>query len=332
MNKNFLDFMQNYKGQKLAVAVSGGVDSICLLCWLADLKMDVTALHVNHRLRKAADEETEYVKELCKKLGVPCQIFYWEGEKPEAGLEAAARNARYKMMTDFCLENNIDALMVAHQADDQIETFLMNLARGSGLYGLSAMRPVSYRDGVKIVRPLLKVYRKELKQYCEDNGIKYYTDEMNKDPHYTRVRIRQNRYLLAEKLGISDARILLAIDNLNRSRDALDVQISSLVSEVIHKDYALFLESFLFDLAPDIRLKFFGTLIQKIGENNYPARLNSLASALDKLKFDCKFTLGHCTVRRLGEKILIVPEGAKTSFRKKYEKYKRNEEKKLNKE
>lgn len=315
MNQNFLDFMQNYKGQRLAVAVSGGVDSVCLLCWLAKIGADVVCLHVNHGLRANAAIETKYVCDLCKRLKLQCKIFYWEGEKPSSGLEAAARDARYKFMTDFCHENGIEVLLTAHQADDQIETFLMNLGRGSGLYGLAAMRSVTYRDGVKIVRPLLYVPREELKQYCDDNGIKYFMDEMNEDPHYTRVRIRQNRRLLSEKLGISDNRILLAIQNLGRVRDALDEQIAEMVSNVTDNRRAIFLDSFLFDQAPDIRLKLLGTLIQKIGGDEYQPRLNSLSNALDKLQHDCKITLGHCTLRRLGQKILIVPEGAKTSFR-----------------
>ncbi len=324
MNKNFVDFMGDYSDKKLAVAVSGGIDSVCLLVWLAQLGADVVALHVNHGLRAAAETETQYVRDLCAKLNVPCQIFYWTGDKPTTGLEAAARDARYKFMTDFCRENNIYALMVAHQADDQIETFLMNLGRGSGLYGLAAMRAVSFRDGVRIVRPLLNVSRAELKQYCDDNSIKYFWDEMNDDSQYTRVRIRQNRKLLSEKLGITDARILLAINNLGRVRDAMDNDIDKLVASVMSSDkkseYALFSDSFLFDLAPDIRLKLLGTLIQRIGGDMYPPRLKSLSNAAQMLMSDAKFTLGHCTLRRLGEKIIIVPEGTKTSFRKRYEK------------
>ena len=326
MNQNFVKFMHEYDGQKLAVAVSGGIDSVCLLCWLAELCKDIVCLHVNHGLRANADIETEYVKDLCAKLGVSCQIFYWGGEKPVAGLEAAAREARYKMMTDFCKDNGITTLLVAHHADDQIETFLMNLGRGSGLYGLSAMRPVSWRNGVKIVRPLLKVHRAELKKYCDDNGIKYFMDEMNDDPHYTRVRIRQNRHLLSEKLGISDERILLAVENLGRIRDALDLEVENYITQVLDERRAVFSDSFLFDQAPDVRLKFLGTLIQRIGGDEYQPRLNSLSNALDKLHADCKFTLGHCTIRRLGQRILIVPEGAKTTFRKRHGRQKQKDE------
>ena len=330
MNEKFLDFAQKYSGKRLAVAVSGGVDSVCLLHWAVKIGLNVTALHVNHGLRDAADTETQYVVDLCKKLQIPYQVFYWTDDKPTTGLEAAARDARYKFMTDWCLENNIDALMIAHQADDQIETFLMNLSRGSGVSGLSAMQPESYRNGVKIVRPLLGIFRSELIKYCDENDIKYFDDEMNEDESYTRVKIRKNRHLMSDRLGISDSRILLAIENLSRTRDALDSNIDSLVQSVLYDDYALFSDSFLFDLPPDISLKFIGVLIQTIGGNNYQPRLNSLVFALSKLKSDCKFTLGHCTLRRFKNQILIVPEGAKTSIRKKNEKIKRLKKSKSN--
>lgn len=320
MNQKFVDFIDKYKNTKMAVAVSGGVDSMCLLYWLHDIGADIVCLHVNHKLRAEADIETEYVADTCKKLNIPCKIFYWDGEKPEKGLEAAAREARYKMMTDYCHENNIEYLVTAHQSDDQIETFLMNLSRGSGLYGLAAMLPESTRNGLKILRPLLNVSREEIKKYCEDNNIKYFVDSMNSDEHYTRVKIRKNRHILNDELGISDTRILLAIQNLSRTREWMDKYIESRVEMVIRSWGALFVSSFLFDEAEEIRLKFLGTLIQKIGGDIYPVRLNSLQMALSKLGADCKFTLGHCTIRRLNDRILIVPEGKRTSFRKRHEK------------
>lgn len=316
MNEKFVDFMQDYRDKRLAVAVSGGVDSVVLLHWLAELNLDITALHVNHGLRDAADTETEYVREICKKLDVPCHVFYWTGEKPESGLESAARDARYKMMTDFCAENKIQYLLTAHQADDQIETFLMNLSRGSGVYGLATMRTVTHRDGVNIVRPLLNVSRGELEKYAHDNNIKYFSDEMNEDQRYTRVKIRKNRHLITSKIGITDERILLAIENLGRTRDALDDHINKRIESVMRKDYARFTDSFLFDEAPDIRLKLLGRIIQSVGGDVYQPRLNSLESALSRLHHDCKFTLGGCTIRRLNNDILIVKEGNRSSFRK----------------
>lgn len=324
MNKKFVDFMDKYRGAKMAVGVSGGIDSMCLLYWLHAAGANIVCLHVNHRLRPEADTETDYVVDVCKKMNIPCHIFYWDAEKPENGLEAAAREARYKMMTDFCHENGIEYLLTAHQSDDQIETFLMNLSRGSGLYGLSAMLPKTTRDGITILRPLLEVSRGELKKYCDDNNIKYFIDSMNSDEHYTRVKMRQNRHLLNDKLDISDARILLAIQNLARTREWMDKYISNRIEMVSRTWGAMFGASFLFDEAEEIRLKLLGMLIQRTGGDDYPVRLNSLQTALCKLQSDCKFTLGHCTIRRLNDRILIVPEGKRTSFRKRHEKRKKN--------
>jgi len=319
MNQNFLDFIQPFLSHRLAVAVSGGVDSVALLHWLVAAGADVMVLHVNHGLRAAAGAEAEYVQTLCAALHVPCQVFYWRGDKPKSGLEAAARRARYRMMTDFCHENGIKYLLVAHQADDQIETFLMNLARGSGVVGLAGMRQVSSRDGITILRPLLNVPRAQLEQYCDSHNIKYFHDEMNDDMRYVRVRMRKNRHVLRDMLGISDARILLAMRNLARARDAAETDVAAAVESVMDGDRAIFSDSFLFDLGRDIRLQFIAALIMKIGGGEYQPRLKSLEGALDKLQSDCKFTLGRCVIRRLGARILIAREGARTSFRKKHE-------------
>ena len=323
MNQKFLDFMHGFRNQPIAVAVSGGVDSVALLHWLVEIGADVRALHVNHGLRPSAGVESEYVQNLCRGLNVPCHVFHWGDAKPTAGLEAAARTARYSMMTDWCRANGIKYLAVAHQADDQIETFLLNLARGSGLSGLAAMRPKTLRDGVWILRPLLAVPRGDLQEYCDRRKIKYFHDEMNDDMHYARVRMRKMRHVLRDCLGISDSRILLAVNNLGRCRDALESDVGGAVRAVCQDRRAEFSDSFLFDLSPEIRLKFLGTLIMQIGGGEYQPRLKSLEGALHNLSQDCKFTLGHCTVRRLGNRILIVPEGARASFRKKHERHKK---------
>ena len=323
MNKKFLDFMHKYQGTKMAVGVSGGVDSMCLLYWLHEIGADIVCLHVNHKLRPEADTETAYVEEVCLQLNIPYHVFYWQGEKPENGLEAAAREVRYKMMTDFCHENDIQYLLTAHQSDDQIETFLMNLSRGSGLYGLSGMMPETERDGIKILRPLLEVSRAEIKKYCDDNNIKYFVDSMNSDEHYTRVKIRNNRHLLKDELDITDARILLAIQNLGRTRQWVDKYINNRLDLVLRPWGAMFADSFLFDEAEEIRLKLLGLMIQKVGGGDYLPRLNSLQHALCNLQQDCQFTLGHCTIRRFENRIFIVPEGKRTTFRKRYEKRKK---------
>ena len=315
MNQKFIDFMRPRMSRPMAVAVSGGADSVCLLHWLYAIGVRPVVLHVNHGLRAAAAAEQEYVTRIARQMGLACHTFYWDAAHPASNLESAARDFRYAVMLNFCRENKIDDLLVAHHADDQIETFLMNLARGSGVVGLAGMRAVSVRDGVNIVRPLLDTPRSELRRYCDDNNIRYFHDEMNDDNQYLRVRMRQHRHVLSDMLGISDERILLAIKNLARTRDWMESSVENATAAVLRGHRAVFSDSFLFDLAPDIRLQFIASLIQKIGGGAYRPRLKSLDGALRNLEKNCQFTLGHCIIRRLGSRILIAPEGTKTSFR-----------------
>ncbi len=325
MNQKFANFIRPFSHEKLAIAVSGGVDSTALLHMAAKMNVDMVALHVNHGLRAAAGADAQFVRNACEKLGVPCYILEWAGTKPTAGIEAAARTARYKLMTDFCHSHGIKTLVIAHQADDQIETFLLNLARGSGIYGLGGMRRVSMRHGVRVVRPLLDVSRDELVQYCQTHDVEYIHDEMNDDLNYARVRMRARRRILNDQLGISDSRILLAMRNLDRTRCALDEYIAGRMATLgADLRRVVFMESFLFDEATDIGLKLLGNLIQQVGGNEYPPRLKSLERAMDFLRQDCKFTLGGCTLRRFNNRILIVPEGCSTSLRKENEKSKKN--------
>ena len=326
MNQKFMDFIRPFLGRRVAVAVSGGADSMALMHALHAAGVDIVALHVNHGLRDAADADAVVVARGAERLGIECHILAWTGDKPATGIEDAARAARYALMVNFCRENNIDTIMVAHHADDQIETFLMNLARGSGLYGLAAMRPVTMRDGIQIVRPFLDVRRAELGRYCDDNKIEYVHDEMNDDERYARVRMRRRRGALRDELGISDERILLAIKNLGRTRDAMDEYINARLDGVIQNGRVLVNAFFLFDEPVDIRLKLLGCMLTRIGGNDYQPRLTSLERALDNLSRDCKFTLGGCVLRRLGDRILIAREGSRTSFkvRKEHENTKQN--------
>ena len=111
---------------------------------------------------------------------------------------------------------------------------------------------------------------------------------------------------------------MTAIQNLGRVRAERELKLGALVRRVVRGGRAMFDETFLFDLGDDIRLKFVGTIIRRIGGDRYLPRLDSLVRAVDMLRADCKFTLGHCTVRRFRGEILVVPEGEKTSFRKRH--------------
>jgi len=316
MNQNFIDFMRKYDGQRVAVAVSGGIDSMALMNMIAEMKIDAVVLTVDHGLRPLSEQDSKFVAAAAKKLGLESVILKWTGKKPKNGIEAAARAARYRLLLDWCHDNGVKVLMTAHQADDQIETFLMNLGRGSGIYGLAAMRGEQTRDGIVIARPLLSASRTELEEYCRVRKIKYSRDEMNEDENFLRVKIRKNRRFLCDKLDISDERILTAIESLGRVRDAMETDVGKLVHSVLTGNRAIFGVSFFFDMPEETRLKFLSRLFQIIGESPHPPRLEKVHRADHMLQSDCKFTTTRCIVRRLGTKILIAPEGSSSSFRK----------------
>ena len=318
MNDKFFDFIQEYKNTTVALAVSGGADSVALMNWYAASGLPAVVLHVNHNLRPESVVESEYVQTAAKKLGMKCEILQWTDAKPESGLEAAARNARYELMINWCKKNNIGVLMTAHQADDQIETFLMNLGRGSGVYGLGGIRPESERNGIIIARPLLNVFRAELENWCDSNKVKYFKDSMNDDENFTRVKIRKNRHVLKSKLGISDERILLAAANLSRAREALEQIVNQQLSNVkFDGARAFFSASMLFSLPDELQLKFLGELVKIVSGAEYCPRLIEIERLRTRLSNDNISTLANCIIRRFGDKILIAPIGESTSFRKK---------------
>ena len=205
----------------LAVAVSGGPDSFALL-WLAHAAFPgrVHALTVDHGLRPGSDTEAETVARLCGSLGVPHATLAWRSDKPAANLQAAARTARYALMGNWCAATGIAWLATAHHADDQAETVLMRLARGSGSAGLSGIR--RRRDlgqGVTLLRPLLDVRRAELAGIIAAAGWTAVDDPANRSPRFERTRARA---LLATTPWLPAGRLAASAMHLAAAEVALD--------------------------------------------------------------------------------------------------------------
>ncbi|WP_246098527.1 tRNA lysidine(34) synthetase TilS [Saccharibacillus brassicae] len=186
-------------GDTIVVAVSGGPDSMALLHLLHGLSqrrnLRLVCAHVNHGLRpEESAAEAERVREAADRLGLPFELGEPDvgGYKREArlGTQAAARELRYRFLRDAARRHGASAIALAHHADDQAETVLLHLLRGSGTGGLGGMRRVREWDGVRLVRPLLGFGKADLIAFCEQNGIGYVTDSSNARPDYVRNRIR----------------------------------------------------------------------------------------------------------------------------------------------
>ena len=192
-------------GGLLLCAVSGGRDSVCLLHYLANLApgrgFSVAAAHLNHKMRPEAQRDEDFVRTLCRKLDVP---FYTEAvpvyetaEQWGLGVEETGRRLRYDFLQRTADAIGAERIATAHHAQDQAETVLLNLLRGTGPEGLAGIPPVRGR----IVRPLLQTSRREIEDYLEEHGLSHVEDSTNQDTHYARNRLRRELWPQLETIN-----------------------------------------------------------------------------------------------------------------------------------
>lgn len=209
--------------QPLALGVSGGADSMALLHIVATARLSATTLTVDHALQPHSGAVAAAVCAASLALGLPACTLRWSGAKPATGVQNAARIARLGLLTAAAREHGCNALLLAHTLDDQAETLLMRLARGSGVTGLGAMAPAGRRNGVPILRPLLGVPRARLLATLVKAGIAWHDDPGNTDPAFERVALRRQAAALAAA-GLSPAPLALAAQRLRRADAALAEQ------------------------------------------------------------------------------------------------------------
>ncbi|MFT3938943.1 tRNA lysidine(34) synthetase TilS [Rhodopseudomonas sp.] len=225
----------------IVLAVSGGPDSLALM-WLAArwrkaLKQGpaLAVVTVDHGLRPEAAAEARAVKRLAASLDLPHRTLRWNGDKPRTGIQAAARGARYRLLAQAAKTLGASHVMTAHTRDDQAETVLMRLSRGSGIAGLAAMAREIERDGVVLARPLLDVPKARLVATLTKARIAFATDPSNVDPRFTRPRLRElmpqlaaegcdarSLVRLAARAARADAALELMTDGAEQFLETLD--------------------------------------------------------------------------------------------------------------
>ena len=279
-----------------AVAVSGGSDSLALMHLLAASARAAkiaapTVLTVDHGLRAGSTKDAKKVAAFAKQAGLKAAILSWRGKKPKAGIEAAAREARYQLMGAWLTRHRIGTLFVGHTQDDQAETFLLRLARGSGLDGLSAMQmrapwPVQDFPQLTVARPLLTFRRQELRDYLTLLGQSWLDDPMNQDLAFDRVKIRKARAALAEA-GLSTARIAAAASHLARAREALEIVTGAVLARAmrpLREGDGVLLESAALAAAPrEVGLRALAALLMAVGGQAYRPRFESLERLFDRI-------------------------------------------------
>lgn len=291
---------------RLAVAFSGGPDSSALLHltlqWAAADGIPVTALIVDHGLRPESGAEARQAAARARAAGAGAVILNWDGGKPETGRQAAARAARYALMTGWCRANDATDLLLGHHLEDQAATVLMRLRHGSGIDGLAAMPEAGFRDGVRLLRPMLSLRKSSLRDWLASRDIDWIEDPTNASDDYERNRL--NRALTEEDPdGVQTARLARLAERSARAGAALD----GITEAVWARLYRELDDRIVFDRAEweaepeEIRLRLAARAIEAV--TGAVPRLSGLEDALAALPERRRINLGGALIS-LGAKRL----------------------------
>ena len=314
-NRNSIN--SNILSDKIAVAVSGGSDSLALVISISRIFSNVLAIMVNHNLRPTAAQEIAQTAATLDKFGIKYVIREWDGNVKK-NLENEARNARYKLLIDTCKAQKITYLCIGHHANDQVETFFLNLARGSGLDGLCAMPVMKMVENVAIIRPMLDLTKEDCRGYLRALNVDWCEDESNQDRHYKRNNIR---FLLEQ---IEDKNLILqrtnqTIKTLQEAKFALDEMVNITINSITINSISInrnisqdkngisFSRNEFMKLSPYVQKSVLTRCIMNVSDRTYKLRLYQIENVLESIKSGKNFkrTLAKCLVEMRGDVVKI---------------------------
>ncbi len=308
-------------GGRVAVAVSGGSDSMALAllaaAWGRNQGQRIVGLCVDHGLRPDSAPEADQVAGWLTSRKIENHILRWTGPFPATGIQSAAREARYALMTDFCREKGIGALLLGHQMEDQAETLLMRLSKGSGLDGLSAIRQSAGRGDIRLLRPLLKFERHRLRDFLIEVGQEWIEDPSNDNPKFTRTHLGPILKGLQKLPGTEPDALNRSAKRLGRAADAL----TQLTEDHFHKICRMspfgFIELSDLDLRncpEEIGLRLLSRSVSLVSGQEKPVKLSSLEKLYDRClvqNSSISETLSGCEIFRVGEVWTICREAGR---------------------
>ena len=292
LSKNFLELFYDEllkaglkKSDKFLIATSGGSDStaLCFLCSLLFPQKNFKLALVDHKYRKNSTQEALFVKKYYqKKLGLNLDILTNKAPIPKNGLEEYFREVRYSLLFEFCLKNKISKIITAHHLDDQIETFLMRLERGSGLDGLSGIQSKSVfihkKKKFTLIRPLLNFSKTELTSILTQNNIDWVEDESNKNTEFTRNNIRACLQSFSDYEQIKK-RLSTVIENINRAKTFIESEQKKSEEKIIIKknktSAILDLKKFII-LDEELRLRILKKIVSQLKKTEKSVRLEKI--------------------------------------------------------
>ena len=279
----------------IMLAVSGGPDSTALMFlaarWRDALKAKpkLIAVTVDHGLRKESKREAVAVARLARKLRIPHRTLRWRGRKPATGLQEVARAARYRLLGEAARKAKVAYVLTAHTLDDQAETVLIRMSRGSGITGLGAMNglsalPHAGENAITLVRPLLDIPKARLVATLRAAKIPYADDPSNRDPRFARARLRSMMGILAVE-GLDARRLAQLARRLRRAETAIEAAVDRTEAELVSpssESIAIGRRRFM-ELPAEIGLRLLARALARVGDEGPVelGKLEALKSALD---------------------------------------------------
>ncbi len=302
----------------VAVACSGGADSLALAlladAWARSHGGRITALVVDHAMRAESAAEARLVKSWLDARGIDTCILTHEGPPPRSNRQAAARGMRYALLAQWCRAAGVLHLLLGHHRQDQAETLLLRLARGSGVDGLAAMAPASETPEIRLLRPLLEVSRDRLEAVLADIGHDFIRDPSNDDPAFARVRFRRLLPALAEE-GMTPSRLAATARRMARARAALEDSATGLLgvaAAIYPAGYARLDTERLCAAPEEVGLRALARVVTCVGGGEYGPRLDRLERLYAWLVGDPAKSVGRtlagCRVLRRAGGVLICRE------------------------
>ena len=322
-NKNISIIYSNFRSQlnysikknPFLVAVSGGPDSLALSAlsniYSKEKKNKVFYALVDHGIRFNSAKEALAVKSLFKKRGMSLSVLK-NKKKINKNIQNHARVIRYELLLNYCKKKKIKFIMTGHHRDDQIETFLIRLSRGSGIQGLSSMNKMTkLKNRIKLFRPLLNENKENLIFLAKKFYGKIFKDSSNTNKKFLRTKIR-NLIKQFEKNGIKRDRIINSINNLAATRDTLNSYIKNIEKKCLkRKKNTILINLKFFSLEnSDIQLKILSNSLKYISKNYYPPRAQKVLNLISRIKVkkEIKATLGGCIINKQQNYLIVTKE------------------------
>lgn len=302
---------------KIAIAVSGGSDSVALLylasIWAKKNNIELFILSVDHNLRAQSKQEIEYIQNTANDLGLKFYSLSFDHQNNFSNLQERTRKGRYNLMTSLCRKLDILILLTAHHEDDYIENFCLRLERKSGVFGLSSSN-INWHNNTQIIRPLFNIYKTELVNYLVTHNIKWFEDQSNLSIKYRRNAIRQK--LAKQEDYIKDDIIAEQIKVNELVENKFKPELISVIAESVKiSEYGFaFLDLTKFSKsAHEIQVQLFNFLLIIISGQQSSARFYSVKPILKLItqSLDFKNTLHGCVIKRMQNKLLIYREFGK---------------------